>query len=66
MKNKLLLLSITSLLLFGCAKNRAEDPLILPPDFNEMPNLNKKEDLSTQFPDQDLKELKDLLLKKQY
>ena len=65
MKNKLLLLSLTSFLFFGCAKNRVEDPLIIPPNFNEMPDKSKKEDNSSKIPDQDLKDLKDLLLKKQ-
>jgi hypothetical protein len=65
MKNKLLLLTFTSLLLVGCATNKADDPLIVPPNFNEMPDLNNKDTKADKPADQDVQELKELLLKKQ-
>ncbi|MCE3255196.1 MAG: hypothetical protein K0R25_690 [Rickettsiaceae bacterium] len=63
MKNKLLILTILTLLFSGCSRNRAEDPLLLPPDFNEMPDLNNPEKPAPKSPDQDAQELRDLLLK---
>jgi hypothetical protein len=63
-KNKLLLIT-TFLMLFGCSKNKAEDPLILPPHFNEMPDANIPENIAGKPADKDIEELKDLLLKKQ-
>jgi hypothetical protein len=65
MKNKFLLLAITSLLFLGCSKNKAEDPLILPPHFNEVPDPNIPENIATKPADKDIEELKDLLLKQQ-
>jgi hypothetical protein len=64
-KNKLLLLTFTSLLLASCASNKADDPLIVPPNFNEMPDLNNKDTKADKPADQDVQELKELLLKKQ-
>lgn len=64
-KNKLLLITLTSLLLAGCANNKADDPLIIPPNFNEMPDLNNKETKAEKPADQDVQELRELLLKKQ-
>jgi hypothetical protein len=64
-KNNLILLCITSLLVFGCSKNKAEDQLILPPNFDEMPDPNNKDNTANKPANKDIEELKDLLLKKQ-
>ena len=55
-----------TLLVFSCAAKQAEDPLILPPNFAEMPDLNNPE--TPQKPTAEQKEenvakLKELLLK---
>ena len=59
----LLIISAFSLLLFGCANlNKADDPLIIPPNFNEMPNLNEKEITPPKTQDKDIQDLQNLLL----
>ena len=59
----LLTIFISSLLLMGCigADNKADNPLIIPPNFNEMPDLNQKENISPTIKDKDIENLKDLL-----
>ncbi len=64
MRNKLALF-ITIFLLASCSQNKAEDPLILPPNFNEMPDPNNKENIANKPANKDIEELKNLLLKKQ-
>ena len=60
----LVIICISSLLLFNCSKNRITDnPLIIPPNFNEMPDLNKIEDINPKIINPEIQELKDLLLK---
>jgi len=66
--NRFLKIIIVLSLLFAisCSKS-AEDPLILPPNFSEMPDLNNVEqknekDLEKQQ-EQEIKNLKELLLK---
>jgi hypothetical protein len=63
MKNKLIIFGVLTLLIFGCSKNKNDDPLIIPPNFNEVPDLNNPEKSPSKSSDQDLQELKDLLLK---
>lgn len=64
MRSKIIIFLIT-LALFSCKDKGPEDPLILPPDFNIMPDLqqldkdSKGEEKET---DQDIEELRDLLL----
>jgi len=54
---------IFSLLLCGCSNaNKTDDPLIIPPGFNEMPDLNNKEVTPSKTKDKDIDDLKDLLL----
>ncbi len=65
-KNKLLLLSLTSFLLTACSNHKADDPLIIPPNFNEVPEANNIDSKADKPADpKDVQELKDLLLKKQ-
>ena len=60
---KKLILVFTLSLLFSCAKKGPEDPLILPPNFVEMPDPNNPEKPTQQQKDADIEKLKDLLLK---
>ncbi len=62
MRNKLLLLIIASFLVTACANNKSEDPLIVPPNFNDVPDPNNPEKSDPKSSDQDLQELRDLLL----
>ena len=65
-KNKLPFLILTSLLLTSCANHKADDPLIIPPRFNEVPDANDKDSKADKPADpKDVQELRDLLLKKQ-
>jgi predicted small lipoprotein YifL len=66
-KNNLLILlsSIISLtILSACADKGPEDPLILPPNFAEMPDVNKTgKDTAPKAVDPDNEKLRELLLK---
>lgn len=62
MKNKILILLGLTFILSACSSNDKDDPLIIPPNFNEMPDLNKK-DVDKKTPDKDIDKLRDLLLK---
>lgn len=46
----------------SCSSNHKDDPLIVPPDFNEVPDLNNPEKTDDQQ-GADVEKLKDLLLK---
>ncbi|MFT5702811.1 MAG: hypothetical protein ACJAZX_000757 [Rickettsiales bacterium] len=63
MKNKLIILAALTLLIGACSKNENTNPLLIPPNFNQVPDLNNPEQAPEQSSDQDLQELKDLLLK---
>ncbi len=63
MKNKLVIFAAIILLISSCSRHKADDPLIIPPDFNEMPDLENPNKNTPKSSDQDLQELKDLLLK---
>lgn len=64
MKNKLLLISVIATLVCGCSKShKPEDPLLLPPNFNEMPDLTKPTPETPKANPKDAEELRDLLLK---
>ncbi len=63
MKNKFIILAATILLMSGCSKNKIDDPLIIPPNFAQMPDLANPEKTSPTSSEQDVQELKDLLLK---
>lgn len=51
------------LIAFACSSKKDEDPLILPPNFAEMPDLENPEKPSVEKKDEDVARLKDLLLK---
>ena len=61
MKNAILLL--IAFTLFSCANKTQDDPLIVPANFAEVPDLNNPEQPSEQQKDADIDKLKDLLLK---
>jgi hypothetical protein len=66
MRNKLLLLAITALLATSCSKYKPDEPLIVPPNFSEMPDPKNPDAKAAPKTDQkDIDELRDLLLKKQ-
>ncbi|MFT7099364.1 MAG: hypothetical protein ACJAS6_001246 [Rickettsiales bacterium] len=48
--------------MLGCSSNKYNDPLLIPPNFNEVPDLKNPEKPTSNSSDQDLQELKDLLL----
>ncbi len=50
-------------LAISCAAKKSEDPLILPPNFAEMPDLNNPEKPTKQQAEENISKLKDLLLK---
>ena len=58
---KKIILFLSAFLLFSCA-NTKDDPLIIPPNFNEMPDPANPEKPEQQK-DADIEKLKDLLLK---
>lgn len=72
MKNKfnrtyLGIVIVTLVFLGGCSSSKnkiekTEDPLLLPPHFSEMPDVNSKNQTKPQPADPDVKKLKDLLL----
>ncbi|MFT6077778.1 MAG: hypothetical protein ACJATU_000990 [Rickettsiales bacterium] len=62
MINKLIILSAISFLMIGCSGDKYTDPLLIPPNFNEIPDLKNPEKPTSNSSDQDLQELKDLLL----
>jgi hypothetical protein len=62
MRNKLIIFSALSFLIFGCSGNNNDAPLIIPPNFSEVPDLKNPEKPASKSSDQDLQELKDLLL----
>ncbi len=54
------------LFVFSCSSNKLEDPLILPPNFAEMPDLNNPESPekpTTKQQEENVAKLKELLLK---
>jgi hypothetical protein len=62
MKKFLILLTLIAVL--SCSKDKPEDPLILPPRFEEMPdivdNKNDAEEKKTPAPKQENKDVEDL------
>lgn len=62
MKNIIFLLTL--ILLSSCFnKGTKDDPLIVPPKFNEIPDLKNPEKIDEKQKDADIEKLKDLLLK---
>ncbi len=60
---KKIILFIGVFLLFSCANNKQDDPLIIPPNFAEMPDPNNPEKVKEEQSDADIERLKELLLK---
>ena len=61
MKRVILILSLFTILQ-SCA-NKTEDPLILPPDYSEMPDANNPNKTIKVKNDEEITNLKNLLLK---
>ena len=61
MKNYFLIL-VFLLLNFSCA-SKQDDPLIIPPNFSEMPDLNNPEKTTSDSSKENVERLKDMLLK---
>ncbi len=51
------------LLLSSCLSKKVDDPLIVPPNFADMPDVNNPEKPSEEQRDESVARLKDLLLK---
>ncbi len=51
------------LFVFSCAKNKEENPILLPPNFAEMPDVNNPEKPTPAEKDENVTRLKELLLK---
>ena len=62
MKNRLII-AAAILLIAGCSGNTIDDPLIIPPNFSQIPDLDNPEKTTSSSSEQDLQELKELLLK---
>jgi len=60
---KIFLSIILILLAFSCSRKDKEDPLILPPNFNEMPDPNNPEKPKLQDNEADVERLKEMLLR---
>ena len=61
MKKLILIFAIFAIA--SCSSNRPDDPLIVPPNFAEMPDANEHEKPSEKQKEADIAKLKDLLLK---
>jgi len=59
---KILLIIIFAITGFSCNK-KPEDPLLLPPNFAEEPDLKNPENIKKTTNQEDISKLKDLLLK---
>jgi hypothetical protein len=60
---KKLLSILVILLAFSCSSKEKDDPLILPPNFAEMPDLNNPEKPKLENNQEDVERLRELLLK---
>ncbi|NBV05843.1 MAG: hypothetical protein EBS06_01225 [Proteobacteria bacterium] len=58
---KIITLSL-ALLLYSCFKSKVDDPLIVPPNFTEMPDLNNPEKPAKEQQEESVARLKELLL----
>jgi hypothetical protein len=63
MKNKLIIFAAMALLISSCSSHKIDDPLIIPPNFDEMPDLKNPDNTKPKSSDQDVEELRELLLK---
>ncbi len=59
---KIFLIIATFFCLFACSKKK-DDPLILPPNFAEMPDPNNPEQPSSTQREENIAKLKELLIK---
>ncbi len=50
-------------LIFSCAEKKDKNPLIIPPNFAEMPDVNNPEKPSIEQQQENVDKLKELLLK---
>lgn len=62
---KALIISVLFLLFCSCAAKKEENPLIIPPNFAELPDpkVPESEDLNDASQEEDVARLKELLLK---
>lgn len=57
------LLFLTLLLAFSCKSKPEKNPLVIPPNFAELPDLNNVQEPSKEETEQNVAKLKELLLK---
>lgn len=50
----------------SCSSKKKEDPLLLPPNFAEMPDLSNPEQANPEQKEENIARLKELLLKSEY
>ncbi len=60
---KFIIINISLILLIAACSNKNDDPLIIPPNFAQMPDPNNPEKVTDDQKEIDVKKLKDLLLK---
>ncbi len=60
---KKLLVLIIALLASSCFSHKADEPIIVPPNFSEMPDVNHPEKPSEEQKNENVERLKELLLK---
>lgn len=63
MKKLILILTFFTAFILGSCSRSNDDPLTIPPKYNDMPDVNHPEEPSKQEKDADIEKLKDLLLK---
>lgn len=63
MKKLVLILTFFTTFILGACSHSIDEPLTIPPNYNDMPDVNHPEEPSKQEKDADIEKLKDLLLK---
>ncbi len=63
MNYKLRIIAIAIIFLLTSCKTPADDPLIVPPGFNDMPKITENQPKTKEQEDKEVERLKELLLK---
>lgn len=57
-----LFFSFTLLTLSSCVNTKPDTPIIIPPNFAEMPDINEKDEPKQRAKEEDIEKLKELLI----